>query len=402
VPGEGGLHRDGGGLLVPDLPDHDDVRVLPQEGTERGGEGQADRVVHVHLVDPVKVVLDRVLGGHDVGAGDVHFGERRVERRRLAAAGRAGHQDHAVGAGDRVHEVLERGRLESELRQVERQVPLVEDPEHDLLPEDGRERGDAQVDRPLEHPDLDAAVLRDPPFRDVELRHDLDAGEDRRLQLKRGGRHLLEHAVDPEAHAQLPFVRLDVDVARTAPHRLGDEGVDELDDRGLVRAPRRREFRLLRRRLDDLDLVALHRLHDVSHRLGLVVQAVDGPLDLPLGGDVDLHLVAGHELDVVDGEEVGGVGHGHAQRAAGASDRHDLELARDLGRDHADDGRIDLDALEIDAGGLVKLGQELEEALLGEDAELDEGGAEGAAFRPLDLHRLAEVGLGDEVGLDKL
>ena len=66
VAGERGLDRDLGGLEVADLADHDDVRVLPQERAQRGREVQADLVVHLHLVDAVQVVLDRILGGADV------------------------------------------------------------------------------------------------------------------------------------------------------------------------------------------------------------------------------------------------------------------------------------------------------------------------------------------------
>ena len=88
-PVSAALTRDLGGLEVANLADHDDVRVLPQERAQRGREVQADVLVHLHLVDAVQVVLDRILGGGDVAIDRVELGERRVERRRLARAGRA-------------------------------------------------------------------------------------------------------------------------------------------------------------------------------------------------------------------------------------------------------------------------------------------------------------------------
>ena len=54
------------GLLVANLADHDDVRVLPEEGAQRAGEREADLGLHVDLVDPVDLVLDRILGRQDV------------------------------------------------------------------------------------------------------------------------------------------------------------------------------------------------------------------------------------------------------------------------------------------------------------------------------------------------
>ena len=69
------------------------------------GEVEADLVVHLHLVDAGEVELDRILGGADVVGDLVELGERRVERGRLARAGGAGDQHHAVGLVDGLLEV---------------------------------------------------------------------------------------------------------------------------------------------------------------------------------------------------------------------------------------------------------------------------------------------------------
>ena len=81
---------------------------------------------------------------------------------------------------------------------------------------------------------LELAVLRTPPLDDVHVGHDLDAAD----QLGPGRRGKLEHlaqrAVDAEADPHPPFGRLDVDVGRAVAQRLGDDLVDELDDRRVV------------------------------------------------------------------------------------------------------------------------------------------------------------------------
>ena len=61
------LDGDLGGLQVADFADHDHVRVLAQEGAQRGGEGQADLVVDVDLVDAGQIDFRRIFGGRDVG-----------------------------------------------------------------------------------------------------------------------------------------------------------------------------------------------------------------------------------------------------------------------------------------------------------------------------------------------
>jgi hypothetical protein len=66
VAGERRLDGDPARLDVPDLTHHDDVGVLAQERLQRGGERHPDLVADLDLVDPVEVVLHRVLRRHDV------------------------------------------------------------------------------------------------------------------------------------------------------------------------------------------------------------------------------------------------------------------------------------------------------------------------------------------------
>ena len=53
-------------------------------------------------------------------------------------------------------------------------------------------------------------------------------------QLARHGRGVEDHAVDAVAHAHVDRARLEVDVGGAAAHGVGDDRVDELDDRRLV------------------------------------------------------------------------------------------------------------------------------------------------------------------------
>jgi hypothetical protein len=73
VAGQGGLDGDVDGLLVAHLADEHDVGVLAEEAPQAGGEGQADFLLDLDLVDTPEVVLNRILGCDDVGL-------RRVER----------------------------------------------------------------------------------------------------------------------------------------------------------------------------------------------------------------------------------------------------------------------------------------------------------------------------------
>ncbi len=87
--------------------------------------------------------------------------------------------------------------------------------------------------------EVDAAVLRQALLGDVELGHDLEArdhGALQRLDVLRH-RHLVQHAVDAVADAQVVLHGLDVDVRRALVERFADDLVHELDD---ARLPHRR------------------------------------------------------------------------------------------------------------------------------------------------------------------
>ena len=97
VPGLGCLQRRLGGLGIAQLADQDDVGVLAQHAPQRLVE-RIGVETDLALVDDAERVLvedlDRVLDRHDVLAPRlVDVAEDRRERRRLAGAGSAGHED---------------------------------------------------------------------------------------------------------------------------------------------------------------------------------------------------------------------------------------------------------------------------------------------------------------------
>ena len=138
--------------------------------------------IDVDLVDAGQIDFRRIFGRRDVRVFLVEDVEARVERHGLAAAGRAGHQDHAVRLRQRVHVELFLRRLIAERVDAEHGARRIENTRHDLLAKQRRAGADAEVDRAgLGDAHLDAPVLRDAALGDVEARHDLDArGELRR------------------------------------------------------------------------------------------------------------------------------------------------------------------------------------------------------------------------------
>ena len=169
-------------------------------------------------------------------SGGVQAGHGGIQGVRLARAGGAGDQHHSVRLQNLPLELGQRLRLEAELRHVQAQILFVEQPENDFFAEQRGDGGNAEIELflllVLHVLDHDAAVLREPLFADVELGHDLHAAGDGVLQLHGRRHHVLQNAVNAEAHAIFLFVRLDVDIAGAALHGVGEDQVAELDDGG--------------------------------------------------------------------------------------------------------------------------------------------------------------------------
>ena len=196
------LHRDVRRLEVADLAHHDDVGVLAQEGSQRGGEGEADVVTRLHLVHAEERELDRVLHRADVDAWRVELGERGIEGRGLAAAGGTRHQHQAARACDGRTQLVQRARLEAEAPEVALEVAPVQDAQDELLAERRGEHGDPHVGLlTLRRPEAHAPVLRQPALGDVELREHLQARRDGAVEGQWRVHHLAQHAVDAEADA---------------------------------------------------------------------------------------------------------------------------------------------------------------------------------------------------------
>src|SRR4030095_9244774 len=100
----------------------------------------------------------------------------------------------------------------------------------------GGDRGDAQLDLPVVHAELELAVLRLAALGDVELGHDLDARDDGPA-VGAGNLLVLARApVDAIANPRvaLAAVGLDVDVGRARLVGVEDDLVGEADDRAVV------------------------------------------------------------------------------------------------------------------------------------------------------------------------
>ncbi len=213
---------------------------------------------------------------------------------------------------------------------------LVEEPQHHALAAAGRDRRDADVNLLVADFDPAAPVLRQALLGDVQVRHDLQPGDQRADVGLRRGETLAQHAVNAESHAHVALVRLDVDVARAAGDGLVEDRVDELDDRravghvhqilGLRLAGRADEVLVLGERFEDRRggiavLIVATRQRILDRRRG-AEDARAGTLD---------HV--GHRVKRLDVQRIG---ERHDQAAVAPGERQDGVLLQEFEREAQD------------------------------------------------------------------
>ena len=132
-------------------------------------------LVDGHLHDALDVELHRVFGGEELGIHRVDSSQRGIQRRCFAAASGPGYNDNPVRLLDRLAHVIVNELWEAECLQVEVHRRTIENTQHHRLAKLRGQSGNTQVHLATGNIDGDAAVLRKPALRDVQIRHDLKA-----------------------------------------------------------------------------------------------------------------------------------------------------------------------------------------------------------------------------------
>ena len=207
---------------------------MAQDRAQGAREGHVDPGIDLRLRDAVEFVLDRIFDRHDVQPERIDARQRGVQRGGLARAGRTGDQYNAMGLVDQVVDPRQRPIIHAKGRQLELAAFLVEQTQHGTLAETGGQSGDTHVDLAARQAQRNAPVLRQALLGNVEIRHDLDAREHRRMQPAMRFRHRLQGAIEAEPDRRARLVGLDVNVRCALPQRLREQHVDHADDRCVV------------------------------------------------------------------------------------------------------------------------------------------------------------------------
>ena len=254
MPGERSLHRNLCRFGVANLTHHHPVGVVTKDGAQATREGETLFFVNRNLHHPLQLILHRIFDGDDLVAPGIRFRYRGIERGGLAAAGGAGHQQHAVRQRRQPTHRRARWPIKSERLQGERALGLVDlrpvqHPDHRILAKHARHDGQTKVDVAALHPQLEATILRQSPLTDIQLGHHLQA---RDQLLGNGdignalqGQH---HAIDTIADVHANGGALHMDIAGALLQAIEQQRIQHADHRiAFLGQPLCREF--MQRRL---------------------------------------------------------------------------------------------------------------------------------------------------------
>ena len=218
--------------------------------------------------------------------------------------------------------------------------------------------------------------MRDAALGDVHLSHDLQAADERRLEVLGNGHGFDQNAVDSVSDSNLLGLRLRVDVAGSVVDRLLDDGVGQFDDRSLLRHLLRFALfiRIVGGRSPD-GCFGHHAAHVGIHlrasllrlavggltvRLGPAVILDDGVFDRAGNGHHGDDTTSGDHAHIVHGLNVVGIGHRQPQVGPFFLHRDDVVVLRDPLRHDIDRAAFYLRSIEIGEANalLLRLGEQ--------------------------------------------
>ena len=218
------LHRHGRRLAIPNLTDHNYVRILAHDAAQSARKVETDFRLNLDLIDTGKLVLDGVFERDDLHLGTVDPAHEGVKARGLAGTCGSGQKYDT-----RSHlEVFKDARFdvgrEPEQAHVINQSRLAQESQHGALTTFvQRQSRNADIDFLAADTQLDLSILGAPAFGDIHRGKYLESRDDRQHHRRRNAFNLLEHPVDAETHSSPTRVRLNVHVRCAAAQGLGNQ-----------------------------------------------------------------------------------------------------------------------------------------------------------------------------------
>ena len=231
VSGNRRLNRDARCLLVSDLTDHDDIRVLTKDGTQGTGEGQVCLRIYMYLIDTVDIRLYRVFDSDNIYILGVQFTEGCIQGSGFTGTGRSGNQQNSVRILQNMVKLLHLRRLQSKLALLSVQSSLGSKSHNCLLAVHGRKDRYTDIILGTVYHLGNTSVLRFSLLGDIHAADDLNTCRHSGQNLDIITGFLIQGSVDAVANTDALLQRLDVNIGGSLPGCLLDQISDQHNHR---------------------------------------------------------------------------------------------------------------------------------------------------------------------------
>ena len=161
VSGQRGFSGNRARFRIADLSDEHYVGILAENRAKRCRKRQSTLSHHLHLIDEVKLILNRVLHGRDVATDVLYFVEAGIERCRLAAAGRSSDENDSIGMGKKRAELGDVLLRKAKVIEAVHHRVFAQQTENHFFSVEERQRADADVEYPVRKCKGNTSVLWD-------------------------------------------------------------------------------------------------------------------------------------------------------------------------------------------------------------------------------------------------
>ena len=231
MPGESGLDRHLCCLQIPDLTHHDDIRVLPHQGSNARGEIELDFMLYLTLIEAVLDHLDGVLNSADVHIFGGESFKGRIKGGGLARARGAGDQHNAMGSTGHGLPAFQVITTEPQISKAAQQHIGIKNSHHQFFAKSGRQGGQTQLDFTTRRRDsLDPAILGTAFFRYVHAAEYFQATGDSGHHLIGQVIDLMQHTIDAKANPALVPPRLQMNITGPLVESILQQPVHNIDN----------------------------------------------------------------------------------------------------------------------------------------------------------------------------
>ena len=236
MAGQRGLHGDACGFDVTDFTDHDGVRVMTQDRTQRRREGEADVGMYLKLGDARNVVFHRVFHGEHPLMRRIAGDQGGIKRGAFAGTRRAGHQYDAIGLLHPAAIQVQVVRFNAEIVQVKtRCLRIGQQTQHQRFAMHAGNHRDAHIGIDPGGTDRKASVLRQAALSNIQAGNQLDAADHGMKTVALIVFRQLQLPVNAVANGKAGFVRLQMYVGSAGVGCPCHHTIDQFDHRRVFR-----------------------------------------------------------------------------------------------------------------------------------------------------------------------